>query len=74
MTPPAEWDLYSTVLHELGHGLGLGHGLPSSVMSSTLAPGTQRRALTEDDLAGLRALYGEPDFAYRMTAPGAARD
>jgi hypothetical protein len=43
-------------LHEIGHLLGLDHGIPGSVMQATmLAP--VPRTLQAEDLAGLRALY-----------------
>src|ERR1035437_7388035 len=52
----ANVDLYSVALHEAGHGLGLGHSdRPGSVMYPyyKLSAG-----LTNDDIAGIRALYG----------------
>lgn len=54
-------DLFSVVLHEAGHALGLGHtDRPDSVMY----PYYRRlSALSEDDIAGIRNLYGAPDFS-----------
>jgi Matrixin/Glucodextranase, domain B len=50
-------DLYSVVLHETGHSLGLGHSdNPSSVMYPYYR---QQTVLTSDDIAGLQALYGK---------------
>ena len=65
---PQQYDLYSTVLHEMGHAAGLAHPciLGSSsctasdraaVMYASLLNGVEKRVLTPDDMDGLRALY-----------------
>jgi hypothetical protein len=47
----AQYDFETTVMHELGHALGLGESSdPASAMYGTLAPGTTVRALTTADL------------------------
>lgn len=52
----ANVDLYSVALHEAGHGLGLGHSdRPGSVMYPYYKASA---GLTDDDIAGIRALYG----------------
>ena len=52
----ANTDLYSVVLHETGHALGLGHSdQPGSVMYAYYHIAT---GLSADDIAGIRALYG----------------
>jgi len=52
----ADTDLFSVVLHEAGHALGLGHSdSPGSVMYPYYR---QVTGLSDDDIAGVRALYG----------------
>ncbi|NMH96533.1 matrixin family metalloprotease [Pseudonocardia acidicola] len=55
--PPTGTDLPTVALHEFGHGLGLAH---SSVTSSVMYAfyGGPRRELTDDDIAGIRSVYG----------------
>ena len=60
ITPGDQYDLRSLMLHELGHALGLDHSGPGNVMQPFLDTGEMVRTLTGDDLAGMRALYGEP--------------
>jgi hypothetical protein len=51
------YDLFTVMLHEFGHALGLGH---SAVVGSIMEPiyaGT-RRTLNADDIAGIQAIYG----------------
>jgi peptidoglycan hydrolase-like protein with peptidoglycan-binding domain len=52
-----QFDTETVALHEIGHLLGLSHStVPGSVMFPTY--GGQRRALSADDINGIRALYG----------------
>lgn len=56
-TPPTGFDLATVALHELGHGLGLRHSaVPSTVMFASYDGA--RRELTQDDIDGIRAIYG----------------
>lgn len=66
----ATYDLESTFAHEIGHFLGLDH---SALVGATMQPHqvqnftsgvfnltqTNMRTLSDDDLAGIRALYGQ---------------
>ena len=87
----AEFDLQSVVLHELGHWLGLGHDEDDqAVMYAQMATGIVKRALFENDLQGIAALYpcaagatcnpeapAEPSFIpdpILASTPGAAND
>lgn len=55
-------DLRSTLVHELGHFLGLGHESHdhAAVMFQALDPGERRRTPGPDDEAGIRHLYANP--------------
>lgn len=51
-------DLRTVVLHEAGHCAGLAH---SQTLAAVMYPSYQGpRGLDADDIAGLRAIYGEP--------------
>jgi len=63
---PGTYDLESTFTHEIGHLLGLEH---SAILAATMQPrqamnglfnlpAFTQRSLSEDDIAGARALYG----------------
>src|SRR5580765_544050 len=63
---PGTYDLESTFTHEVGHLLGLEH---SAILAATMQPrqamnglfglpAFTQRTLSEDDIAGARALYG----------------
>ncbi|XP_021296591.1 metalloendoproteinase 1-like [Herrania umbratica] len=52
-------DLQSVAVHEIGHNLGLGHSQDqAAIMFPSLPAGATKRNLGQDDINGLRALYG----------------
>jgi hypothetical protein len=60
-------DLFSVVLHEAGHALGLAHSdQPGAVMYPYYRMST---GLTSDDIAGIQDLYGAPDTGGPATPP-----
>lgn len=60
-------DLFTVALHEVGHALGLGHSdRPGSVMYPYYRLGA---TLTDDDIAGIRALYGSRETANPPVEP-----
>ena len=62
--PSSSEGFFLTVVHELGHTLGLQHTLTSGVMSTEATRATSRaRPLTTDDVAGISLLYPTRNFA-----------
>lgn len=55
-----EIDLYTVLLHEVGHSLGLGHSNVSGAVMEPFYDGG-RRTLTADDIAGAQFIYGQPE-------------
>jgi hypothetical protein len=67
---PGQYDFETTVLHELGHALGLGGSTdPGSPMFETLAAGTTHRIMTTQDLN----IPDAPDGADPLAAAGFAK-
>jgi Matrixin/Putative peptidoglycan binding domain/Ricin-type beta-trefoil lectin domain-like len=54
------FDVETVALHEIGHILGLAHSdVAGSVMFPSVSSNTTKRALTADDLSGIRDLYSQ---------------
>ena len=60
--PENTFDIETVMLHELGHGIGLGHEDSVGSVMGTYYPDDIRRTLYPDDEASIQALYpGEED-------------
>jgi uncharacterized protein YraI len=61
LDPPTEGQAHlpTTVMHEMGHALGLGHSQDPDALMWEEYDGV--RHLAADDIAGIQALYGPPD-------------
>jgi hypothetical protein len=71
--PAAAYDLQSLLLHEMGHLLGLGHDEgEQAAMFDSIAPGTTKRGLGENDRQGVAAVY--PCAAGELCNPEAGPD
>jgi hypothetical protein len=56
--PAGLFDLETVNLHELGHGVGLGHSdVPDGVMYPSVSAGQAKRVLHQDEIDGLSSLY-----------------
>lgn len=49
-------DLFSTMLHEVGHSIGLNHSTSGTIMYATIT--SVYTGLAADDIAGAQAIYG----------------
>ncbi len=62
-----QWDVYSVILHELGHSLGIGHtDVPGSVMYPYYQKAT---TLTQADIDSIRQLYANAGTTPNAPAP-----
>nr|PNR52236.1 hypothetical protein PHYPA_008610 [Physcomitrium patens] len=56
---PQALDLTSVAIHEVGHVIGLAHSpMKKSVMFPSISPRHTKRELSDDDVQGVRQLYG----------------
>ncbi|KAL5722317.1 hypothetical protein ACHQM5_005853 [Ranunculus cassubicifolius] len=56
---PTQFDLETIAVHEIGHLLGLRHSkFTDAIMWTEIRPGETKTELTNDDVQGIRTLYG----------------
>lgn len=64
--PATSMDFRTVFAHEIGHCMGLDHSnVDGAVMSPSISEG-QWRPLHDDDLAGMRAIYGDAEPAVEL--------
>ena len=66
--PDGDYDIYTVLLHEMGHALGLMHPPVDTGSVMDASYGGVRRSLTADDIAGIQAIYGVPEPGTLMLA------
>ncbi len=65
-TPSYGERMFMTLVHEIGHSLGLQHTLTSATMSTEITRATTRaKPLADDDIAAISVLYPAPSFLTR---------
>jgi hypothetical protein len=71
----AGFDLLSTMVHEAGHGLGLGHTtiVEASMYEDSMPGETHKRTLHDDDIDAMRVLYSLFDEDEDADPPGFLR-
>ena len=67
---PGTIDLESIAVHEIGHALGLAHSpVTAAIMFASFSGGTTKFMLNQDDIDGIRSIYG-PTFLYSWSSAG----
>ena len=61
--PNVRENFFLTVVHEMGHALGLQHSFTGGIMATEVTRAASlRKPLDDDDIAGISALYPTPGF------------
>ena len=70
VTPGVGIQLLNTLIHEFGHSIGLDHSrVPGAIMAPRYKGWDTNLRLTNDDIAGIQFLYGEPDGERPVVTP-----